>query len=52
MGFLLANICACIWYFQPINKTASYLMMPYLAWVSFAWILNLDIWARNRKRKD
>ncbi len=34
--------------FQKISKVASYLLYPYLAWVSFATILNLSIWILNR----
>ncbi len=33
--------------FWPINKTASYLLIPYVLWVSFAGILNLSIWLLN-----
>lgn len=29
--------------FSPISRTASYLLWPYLAWVTFAAILNLSI---------
>lgn len=34
--------------FAKFNKTASYLLYPYLAWVSFAAILNLAIVFLNR----
>lgn len=33
--------------FQKIDKTASRLLYPYLAWVSFATILNGSIWFLN-----
>lgn len=34
--------------FAKIDKTASYLLYPYIAWVSFAAILNLSIFLLNR----
>ncbi|MBI1982083.1 MAG: tryptophan-rich sensory protein, partial [Candidatus Levybacteria bacterium] len=30
------------------NKTSGWLLVPYLAWVSFATYLNYSIWALNR----
>lgn len=40
---LWVSIVLTIKAFSKINKTASYLLYPYLAWVSFAIILNLAI---------
>ncbi|GEC79001.1 TspO/MBR family protein [Flavobacterium aquatile] len=34
--------------FKKIDKIAAYLLLPYLAWVSFATILNASIWWLNR----
>jgi benzodiazapine receptor len=34
--------------FTKINKTAGYLLIPYLAWVAFAAILNASIWWLNK----
>ena len=34
--------------FIKINKTAGYLLIPYLAWVGFAAILNGSIWWLNK----
>lgn len=34
--------------FARIDKTASYLLYPYLAWVSFASILNFSVWLLNK----
>lgn len=34
--------------FKKIDKIAAYLLLPYLAWVSFATILNGSIWWLNR----
>ncbi|MGA3291958.1 MAG: TspO/MBR family protein [Candidatus Microgenomates bacterium] len=42
--FILKIILA----FGKINKTASYLLYPYITWVSFATILNFSVWILNR----
>lgn len=34
--------------FRKIDKVASYLLLPYLAWVGFATVLNFSIWWLNR----
>ncbi|MFZ4107086.1 TspO/MBR family protein [Flavobacterium sp.] len=34
--------------FKKIDKTAGMLLLPYLAWVSFAMVLNGSIWWLNR----
>ncbi|UEG49556.1 tryptophan-rich sensory protein [Ferruginibacter lapsinanis] len=34
--------------FYRINKTAAYLMLPYLFWVCFATVLNGTIWYLNK----
>ncbi|MBP4142921.1 tryptophan-rich sensory protein [Flavobacterium sp. I-SCBP12n] len=34
--------------FGKINKIAGYLFLPYLAWVSFAAVLNASIWWLNK----
>lgn len=41
-------IFASIFSFQPISKPASYLLIPYLLWVSFASYLNISIYILNR----
>ena len=33
--------------YYPINKISAYLMIPYLAWLAFAFILNLNILLLN-----
>ncbi len=40
-------ILAMIIIFYQINKTASYLLIPYIMWVSFASVLNFYIWKLN-----
>ncbi len=40
-------ILLTIYQFNNINRNASYLLVPYLFWVSFAAILNFSIWRLN-----
>jgi benzodiazapine receptor len=41
------SILTMIIIFSKINKTAAYLQIPYLIWVSFASVLNGTIWFLN-----
>ncbi len=41
-------ILATIFSFAPISKTAAWLLVPYISWVSFASILNIAIWQLNK----
>lgn len=42
-AFILLSIVS----FYPISKIASYLLIPYICWVSFAAVLNFAIWKLN-----
>lgn len=44
---LLLLIIATILCFKPLSKTAAWLLVPYLLWVSFATVLNYAIWHLN-----
>ncbi len=44
---LLLTIILCIRAFHPIDRWASYLLVPYVLWVSFATVLNASIWLLN-----
>jgi tryptophan-rich sensory protein len=35
-----------------VDKTAGLLMLPYLAWISFATLLNYTIWDMNKQPRD
>jgi translocator protein len=45
---LWSAILMTIRYFYGISRTASYLMVPYILWVSFAAVLNVSILMLNR----
>jgi benzodiazapine receptor len=45
---MLLYIYKTIKAFAPINKSASLLLYPYFAWVTFATLLNASIFALNR----
>jgi tryptophan-rich sensory protein len=44
---LLAALAATTWAFFHHSRLAGALMLPYLAWVSFAGFLNFTIWQLN-----
>ncbi len=47
-----AAIVATIALFAPISAAAAALMVPYLAWVTFATALNFEVWRLNRAGAD
>jgi len=48
IGVLLALVAAASMAFFRRDRTAGALMLPYLAWVAFATVLNAAIWQLNR----
>lgn len=44
---LWLSIALCMRAFYPLDRRAAWLLIPYLLWVSFAAILNCQIWALN-----
>lgn len=42
-------IAASAWLFSQSSRLAAWLMLPYLAWVTFATALNAGFWWLNRK---
>jgi len=47
---LWLSVVATIALFHPIDATASWILIPYAAWVGFAAILNLSFWRLNPAR--
>lgn len=44
---LIALVIATMAYFSRFSRTAALLLVPYLAWISFAALLNLRFWQLN-----
>jgi len=44
---LWASIVATIMEFGRVPRLAALLLVPYLAWVTFATVLNVEVWRRN-----
>lgn len=48
IGLLWASILATLREFGKVSRPAAWLLAPYLAWITFAWLLNFEVWRRNR----
>lgn len=48
ISMMWVTILLTIFAFGNISKTAAWLLVPYISWVSFATILNYTIWQLNR----
>ncbi|WP_286075848.1 TspO/MBR family protein [Stenotrophomonas sp. 59] len=44
---LIALVCATVVTFARVNRVAAILLLPYLAWISFACALNYAVWQAN-----
>jgi benzodiazapine receptor len=49
IALLIVIILTTRWYFK-VSKLAGYMMLPYIAWVTFASFLNLFTWLANSPR--
>jgi len=47
IALLWLLIVVTVWAFDRVDRRAALLLVPYLAWVSFAAILNYTIWQLN-----
>jgi translocator protein len=48
INMLWLSIVVTIAAFYPVNAAAAWLLLPYLAWVTFAAALNFAVWRLNR----
>lgn len=44
---LLVMVALTMWLFWPISRRAVYLLVPYIAWICFATLLNIAVAALN-----
>jgi tryptophan-rich sensory protein len=51
IALLWLAIAATILLFAPVDSVAAMLLLPYLAWVTFASALNFVVWRLNRTRR-
>lgn len=47
IAVLWVAIVATVWAFDRVDRRAALLLVPYLAWVSFAAVLNVELWRLN-----
>ena len=47
IGLLWVTICVLIWVTRQVDKPSAVLLLPYLAWVSFAGVLNFAFCSLN-----
>ena len=47
LGLAIGIAVFCIRAFSRLSRPAALLMTPYLAWITFLWVLNFAIWALN-----
>ncbi|MBO7238091.1 MAG: tryptophan-rich sensory protein [Elusimicrobiaceae bacterium] len=50
MILVLVMIGMTIWLMRaarPVSRAATWMLVPYLAWLVFAWVLNTSIWMMN-----
>lgn len=47
IALLWTSIVATIRRFGRVSRLAAWLLVPYLAWTSFAALLNFEVWRRN-----
>jgi tryptophan-rich sensory protein len=47
ISLLIVCVCITIWLFRQVNRLAAALLLPYLAWLIFACLLNYSLWTLN-----